>query len=437
MATAVTMLSWGWRIWRGATPAVLAKSIRGPGLLFLLVCVYAGLQAVPGLPTELASPYWRLPAEMLRTEPYGSISLAPAATLTALVRLLTYGGIFWLAFQTLHKIRHADRTQRALALAAAAYSAYGLLMYLSGVDMVLWYPKTDHINSVTGTFLNRNHFATFTGLGLLCTLAALARTVSAAGWEELLVHPRPMVFVLLAALSVELAGLVLSQSRAGVISTLLACTVFLVGAAWRTRRRRVIWLGLPLAFLASAGLYLAIAGQGFFERLVLLLGPEGGDLRFPVYRLVLQAIADSPWTGVGAGAFEDAFKPYRAPPIDIYFDTAHSSWLQTAFELGLPAAVALWTAIGWLAIISGRALYARGPWVHGWLGACATLLVGLHATVDFSLQIPAVAVAYAAILGIGCSQSLDSRGAMSRPENGGRRERARSPAEPESMVKKW
>ena len=40
------------------------------------------------------------------------------------------------------------------------------------------------------------------------------------------------------------------------------------------------------------------------------------------------------------------------------------------------------------------------------LGISATIMVGLHATVDYSLQIPAVAMAYAAILGAACAQSL-------------------------------
>jgi hypothetical protein len=33
-------------------------------------------------------------------------------------------------------------------------------------------------------------------------------------------------------------------------------------------------------------------------------------------------------------------------------------------------------------------------------------MVGLHATVDYSLQLPAVAMAFAAILGAACAQSL-------------------------------
>ena len=43
------------------------------------------------------------------------------------------------------------------------------------------------------------------------------------------------------------------------------------------------------------------------------------------------------------------------------------------------------------------------------------MLVALHALVDFSLQIPAVAVTYAALLGIGVAQATPSPKRPPRP----------------------
>ena len=256
LATGALLVLWAWRHGRaGAPPVVAGRRVRGPALLFLLVCAYAAFQAVPGLPPGLANPYWRLPADMLGVAPYDSVSIDPAATTTALMRLLTYGGIFWLCLQTFHTVEQADRAMLAIALAAAAYSAYGLLMHFSGAELILWYPKWAHVDSVTGTFANRNHFATFTGLGLLCALAYIARQLSAALKRrgrliELFLHPRPRHFVIVAAVPLCLAGLVLSLSRAGSFSTLLACLVFLAGLAAHASERRTLWLAMLAAFLA-------------------------------------------------------------------------------------------------------------------------------------------------------------------------------------------
>jgi O-antigen ligase len=212
--------------------------------------------------------------------------------------------------------------------------------------------------------------------------------------------------VIVATVPICLAGLVLSLSRAGSFSTLLACLVFLAGLAAHASKRRTLWVAMLIAFLAVSGSYIVIAGSGLLERLALLLDPDAMEYRFPAYRLMLGAIADFPWLGFGYGTFEDAFKIYRAPPLVAYFDAAHSTYLENAIELGLPAATALWLSIGWLGLTGLRAFRSRrSAWIYGWAAACATLLVGTHAALDFSLQIPAVAIVYAVILGIGCGQS--------------------------------
>jgi hypothetical protein len=89
-------------------------------------------------------------------------------------------------------------------------------------------------------------------------------------------------------------------------------------------------------------------------------------------------------------------------------------------ELGIPAATALVLAVTGIAIVCLRGWKRRRRlFVYPWLSFCATMLVGLHALVDFSLQIPAVAIQFAAILAIGCAQSwsgqTDTAQAARRP----------------------
>jgi hypothetical protein len=69
-------------------------------------------------------------------------------------------------------------------------------------------------------------------------------------------------------------------------------------------------------------------------------------------------------------------------------------------------------SVGWLGLSGLRAFRSRrSAWIYGWAAACATLLVGTHAALDFSLQIPAVAIVYAVMLGVGCGQawSIEAR----------------------------
>jgi hypothetical protein len=71
-------------------------------------------------------------------------------------------------------------------------------------------------------------------------------------------------------------------------------------------------------------------------------------------------------------------------------------------ELGWPAAAALFAGLGLLAL---RCLHGRSAVYPAVLASCS-VLVGVHALVDFSLEMPAIAATYALLLGVGCAQAI-------------------------------
>ena len=60
---------------------------------------------------------------------------------------------------------------QVIVLAGAAYAIYGLSAHWSGSNMLFWFEKSGYHNVVHSTFINRNHFATYIGMALLCSLA--------------------------------------------------------------------------------------------------------------------------------------------------------------------------------------------------------------------------------------------------------------------------
>ena len=93
-----------------------------------------------------------------------------------------------------------------------------------------------------------------------------------------------------------------------------------------------------------------------------------------------------------------------------HYDKAHNTYLENIFELGLLQASALFIALFIMALICLRGVWARHRnWIYPAIGFSASLLVGTHALVDFSLQIPAVAYTYALIMGAAVAQSLPTR----------------------------
>jgi O-antigen ligase len=202
-------------------------------------------------------------------------------------------------------------------------------------------------------------------------------------------------------------ALLLTGSRGGLLSTTLGLIALLAAfAAAPAERFR------PVAVLISAAAIAAIAvfvysGDKTAERLAEL------DLeniqRLSVYELTLEAIGDKPWLGTGYGTFEDVFRIYRDERISGINDKAHNTYLENALELGLPAAGLLFLSI---AALFGRCLIGvrvrQRNAIYPCIGVGATVLIAAHATVDFSLQNPAVAATYALLMGAAVAQSWRS-----------------------------
>jgi O-antigen ligase len=134
------------------------------------------------------------------------------------------------------------------------------------------------------------------------------------------------------------------------------------------------------------------------------------ETRALLWDSAVRMIGGSPFLGLGLGAFEHAYPLYADRVLPFIMDKAHNDYLELAASLGLPAAIAWWTAWVWLIGICIRGIFVRRRNRHyPILAIAATALVGVHSIFDFSLQIPAVALTYAVILGLGVGQSAPTR----------------------------
>jgi len=112
---------------------------------------------------------------------------------------------------------------------------------------------------------------------------------------------------------------------------------------------------------------------------------------------------------VGHGTFEDAIRAHSRADYPFAVNAAHNVYLESAMELGIPAAALLCASI----LLAGRvcatgAAGASRSWPYSAAGASAVALAALHSLFDFSMQAPAVAVTFAAIVGAACARSLHS-----------------------------
>jgi O-antigen ligase len=218
------------------------------------------------------------------------------------------------------------------------------------------------------------------------------------------------VIVAVVPVLMTVAALVASMSRGGILS--FAAALALASTALRRRRQ-----GLPAGVLALL-LVLPLAWFGLdrlgerFRRV-----PRGEVGRTAVWRHAVASMSGTWITGAGLNTFRAAVSrvlplamPEGAPPwpgevamalpaqLHIgyrtpvglpgwqWYEEAHNDYVQLAVEMGAVGAVlAIWA----LARLAGR---LREPWL-----AAAVVGILVHSAVDFSLQIPAVAVLFVVV----------------------------------------
>jgi len=388
-------------------------------ILFLLCCVWIALQSTSWTPDLWNHPLWAMSSDALGIELTGSISLAADDSWTALMRLLTYALVFVLAYQLGRSRKRAQTAFGWLAIAGLIYAAAGLYSYWSGYQPEWLFGSKDLPHHVRSTFVNRNHFATWQGLILLCTLSYFYQRLSQpavkpyevpqdreARAEEFIMRAwKPMITVL-----VMITALLLTHSRGGFLSAVAGIVCLLVLLDRRVPGRKAIFRAAVVATLVVATIAFYLSSEVLLDRLDRT--DIGSEERFAVFANVEDGISDNPMLGFGYGTFADSFRLYDRTGLPVHFDRAHNTWLENVFELGFPASLALYLAVIGMVWACLRGVRRRHrDWAFPATGVAASVLVGLQATVEFSLQIPAVAILYACIMGVAVAQSKSSSGA--------------------------
>jgi O-antigen ligase len=373
----------------------------------LLALLWAVLQMLP-LPTGWAHPVWP-DAGVVR----GSLSVDVSATLIGTLKLAAYGALFWLATQAGRSPRLARRLLGGLTAAAGVYAFYALFIYLSGNTTVVGLQKTDYLDSLTGTFINRNAFAASCGMGLLGASGLLLQQVrrtldgSPSFFSALRALPPVAGLIALVVLAL-LICLLLSTSRAGLASAAFGLVVLWAGLFInRTLPRRMLLVMAAVAVVLLLGT-LAIAGSLLLAR----LAPDMliKDDRMGIWAATMQMIRDHPLTGQGLNSYDQLFPLYRSEDITRSYTRAHSTYLELAAELGLPAALLFFLSYLLIGVrLFKGVLIRRHHAIYPVIGLAVLAQAAAHSLVDFSFQTPANAAGLAILLGLGVSQSWSSR----------------------------
>lgn len=407
----------------------LAFSLNGMmvfGLPAVLALGWGVLQSCSLVPEALRNPVWAVAAQAFDRPLTGAISLDPSQSITGVMRLMTYLAVFVVALQLGRERRFAVRFLHWFAGAAFCYALYGLIDHTLGFDRILWMKRWAYEGFLTSTFVNRNSYATYAALGLLCMTALLfnaSRDIFKAGRARrqhvlALVETLtgPAMLPLIGALVVGIA-LLQTGSRAGAFSALCGLIVLILALAHARMLQPRQAIGAIAALVGTAVLFVLLTGSAVVDRLDSATMSTDKSARAELYALTWRAIGDQPVLGTGLGTFPEVFSIYRTASFDPFVlpTKTHNSYLSNALEIGIPATLLLLLSLAMITFIALRGLRVRRRGqVFPALGLASIAAVALHSMVDFSLEIPAVAVGFAGMAGVCCAQSFRSRNKRGR-----------------------
>ena len=320
------------------------------------------------------------------------LSLDPANTRRELLELLAYLAVAWVALRLAVTDIGRLRVLGAVALACGGAAALGAIHHIVGAT-ALYGLYTPHraTPAVLAPLLNSNHFACLLVLG-------------AAVSGGLALHDRQSVRARGLWVVIGLGCIVLAlqtHSRGGVAALAAGATVFGVAVAVQRltagnekRRPHTLRVTVPAVVFVTCTLIsvVMISASGGVRRDLEETSTAELDnprSKYVAWQSSLRLIEETPWVGVGRGAFEPAFTRIHAASAHHTFSHLENEYLQTVVDWGLPGAALLAVALGWLAIVAIRRL-ADGPLAAGALAGAAA--VATQSVVDFGLEMPGLAV---------------------------------------------
>lgn len=315
-----------------------------------------------------------------------------------LARVLTYGLLFLVILNNLHRQESVQQICLVLVFLGMALSVYAVYQLAANTPYVwhLLQPEIkpeQYMRRGSGTYICPNHFAGFIEMLIPVALAFMFKGRF---------HHTTKVFLGYAALMM-LAGIVVSVSRGGWLAGGLALLILFVFLL-RYRDTRLPALAF-LTLLMIAVIFVLKQAYQPQHRWNQFFRESGSvyDIRFYLWEPAVRIWQDNFWWGAGPGHFNDRFPLYRPEIVQASPGWAHNDYLNALADWGLVGALliaAAWLLFYWGAFKTWRFVRRtndisskpsnRGALVLG--GGIGLSAILFHSIVDFNMHIPANAI---------------------------------------------
>jgi O-antigen ligase len=339
----------------------------------------------------------------------------------SIIRFTVYGLFFLGLTQVLNSQKRIELTIFLILITGCFEALYGLFQTYSGSGHIWWYKRGAHLRDLTGTYINRNHFAGFMGMGLLLAASYAAgiaprrkRAKTASShksnirWKlswllsgEYGFNKRALILFAGVVMGI---GLIFSASRGGMISVAAGILCMGIFFVFRRNHRRKGFI-LVMLFVVTSTYAVDIGVDYPLERFKTFYVSLEQRARYA--EKTLDMFQDYKLSGIGVGNFQYAYPQYQAAEDKASFIRhAHNDWAQFLAEAGTIGLCILLAGISYYLYRTMRLWRRRKDPFAVCLGVAplaAMAAIAIHSYSDFNLHIPANFLMLVAVMAIGYS----------------------------------
>ncbi|MBV9277231.1 MAG: O-antigen ligase family protein [Candidatus Eremiobacteraeota bacterium] len=278
-----------------------------------------------------------------------------------------------------------------IALTVVVVAVFALIQEMTGAPSQIAVGGVI-VPRIAGTFEGPNQLAGYLDVALPLLAALSLQRFGALG---------------AAAIFAASAALVLTFSRGGIISAIVAIAIVLLLSEDRMKTMVTVFAGLAAAFAGIAVWALVTRSWGVFWFWTLeATNPGGVGTHGQLWRAAVLLWHRYPWSGVGAGNFE-----YALPSAGVHRVQTHANslYLQNLAEQGLPGFVATLFLV-WQSVAAFLRDIRRSPFALGALGA--SIALALHQIVDLLVFYPKVGGWWWIVMALGAAAIASRKEAL-------------------------
>ena len=397
---------------------LLFHSLKWPRYLFFGFFAFLLIQVLPlpkflvGLLSPGTYSFHKLFSTNLSSIRFMSISLIPSHTLREGLELLSYFLLGFLIIKTVTRHKQIKRIFFTLVAVGVFEALYGFYELFNKNPRILFYKKIYGLDSVTGTFVNRNHFSGYLEMIIPLSIGLVLAhidffSLADLKWREKILSLSKKRFYtsLLISFGIIIMSLaiIFSKSRSGVFLLVFTFILFSgsnvvhLGRGKHHRKRAKTFFKVLFLIVILFSLYTGI--DAVVERFA--LDKVLHENRSLYWSNTTQIVAHYPFFGSGLGTFASVYPAYEKVLTSSHLSHAHNDFLEYLSELGATGLLLLLGGVFFI-LINSVLIWRmrRRPEVRGLAlgGIIAVICILIHSITDFNLHIPANMLLFTVVL---------------------------------------